>query len=84
MIMTFTYILDKDIVARTAAQLNWQLKSLPCAINIRNKDIIINGKSLVGILSAHMRFNDTIEITTEGPVDTDLVREYFNEVGREI
>ena len=82
--MTFTYRLDKDIVARTAAQLNWQLKQLPCTINIKNSDRIINGKSLVGILSAHMRLNDVIEITTDGVVDNDQIREYFNEIGREI
>lgn len=82
--MTFRYILDRDVVARTAAQLNWQLKSLSCSVNIKNSDRIINGKSLVGILSAHMRLNDVIEITTDGVVDGDLIREYFNEIGREV
>lgn len=82
--MTFKYLLDKDIVARTAAQLSWQLKNLPCSVNIRNSDRIINGKSLVGILSAHMRLNDVIEITTDGVVDSDLIREYFNEIGQEV
>lgn len=82
--MTLTYRLDRDIVARTAAQLNWNLKQVRSSIRISNNGIIINGKSLVGILSGHMRFNDIITITIDEPTDADEIKEYFNEVGREI
>jgi phosphotransferase system HPr-like phosphotransfer protein len=44
--------LYKDIVARTAAQLNWNLKQVRSSIRITSHDTITNGKSLVGILSA--------------------------------
>lgn len=82
--MTLIYCLDRDIVARTAAQLNWNLKQVRSSIRISNNGTIINGKSLVGILSGHMRFNDIITITIDEPTDVDEIKEYFNEVGREI
>lgn len=82
--MTLKYKLYKDIVARTAAQLNWNLKQVRSSIRITSHDTIINGKSLVGILSAQMRFNDEIIITIDEPTDVDEIREYFNEVGREV
>ena len=50
--MTLKYKLYKDIVARTAAQLNWNLKQVRSSIRITSHDAVINGKSLVGILSA--------------------------------
>ena len=50
--MTLKYKLYKDIVARTATQLNWNLKQVRSSIRITSHNTIINGKSLVGILSA--------------------------------
>lgn len=82
--MTLKYKLYKDVVARAATQLNWNLKQVHSSVRITSHNTIINGKSLVGILSAHMRFNDEIIITIDEPADADEIKEYFNEVGREI
>lgn len=82
--MTFTYKLDRDVVARTAAQLNWNLKQVRSSIRITNHDTIVNGKSLVGILTAHMRYDDVITITVDEPTDIEDIKEYFNEIGQEI
>lgn len=82
--MTITYQLDRDIVARTAAQLNWNLKQVRSSIRIIHGHRIVNGKSLIGIMSANMRFNDIISITIDEPADVEEIKEYFNEVGREI
>lgn len=82
--MTITYKLKKDIVARTAAQLNWNLKRVHSSIRIIHGDRIVNGKSLIGIMSANMRFNDIISIIIDEFTDIEEVKEYFNEVGREI
>lgn len=82
--MTITYKLDRDIVARTAAQLNWNLKQVRSSIRIIHGDRIVNGKSLIGIMSANMRFDDTISIIIDEPADVEEIKEYFNEVGREI
>lgn len=82
--MTITYKLYKDIVARTAAQLNWNLKQVHSSIRIIHGDRVVNGKSLIGIMSANMRFNDIISIIIDEPIDVEEIKEYFNEVGREI
>lgn len=82
--MTITYKLDRDIVARTAAQLNWNLKQVRSSIRIIHGDRIVNGKSLIGIMSTNMRFDDTISIIIDEPADVEEIKEYFNEVGREI
>ena len=82
--MTITYKLYKDIVARTAVQLNWNLKQVRSSIRIIHGDRIVNGKSLIGIMSANMRFNDIISVTIDELADVEEIKEYFNEVGREI
>lgn len=82
--MAITYKLDRDIVARTAAQLNWNLKQVRSSIRIIHGDRIVNGKSLIGIMSANMRFDDTISVIIDEPADVEEIKEYFNEVGREI
>ncbi len=82
--MTITYKLNKDIVARTAAQLNWNLKQVRSSIRIIRGDRIVNGKSLIGIMSANMRLNDIISVTIDELTDVEEIKEYFNEVGREI
>lgn len=82
--MTLNYRLDRDVVARTATVLNWNLKQVKSSIRIINHDKMVNGKSLVGLLSANIRFNDTIKVIVDEAADVDDVREYFNEIGREI
>lgn len=82
--MTITYKLNRDIVARTAAQLNWNLKQVHSSIRIIHEDRVVNGKSLIGIMSANMRFNDIISIVIDEFADIEKIKEYFNEVGREI
>lgn len=54
------------------------------SIRIIHGDRIVNGKSLIGIMSANMRFNDIISITIDELADVEEIKEYFNEVGREI
>ena len=87
--MEIYYLLNKDIISREAAQLNWKLNQLPITIYIKNnfKDKIINGKSLIGILSGNVRYNDKITIMINdyhAQFEIDKIKEYFNEVGREI
>lgn len=50
--MKLQYKLNRDIVARTATMLNWDLSQLHSSIHIQSNDRVINGKSLLGILSA--------------------------------
>nr|DAD58803.1 MAG TPA: HprK protein [Caudoviricetes sp.] len=50
--MKLQYKLNRDIVARTATMLNWDLSQLHSSIHIQSGERVINGKSLIGILSA--------------------------------
>jgi phosphotransferase system HPr-like phosphotransfer protein len=48
------YKLNKDLIARTAVILNWNLKTIKSninLINIDNSNRMVNAKSLVGLLS---------------------------------
>ena len=45
---------------------------------------MINGKSLIGLLSGNFKENSYIRIMIEGKEDVNNIREYFNEVGREV
>lgn len=44
---------------------------------------MINGKSLVGILSGNLKKGDQIKISIEKEEDLNKVKLYFNEVGKE-
>lgn len=50
--MKLQYKLNRDVVARAATMLNWNLNQLHSSIHIQSNDRVINGKSLLGILSA--------------------------------
>ena len=83
--MTISYKLNKDIVARTATMLNWNLSSINSQIRIINKDNrMINAKSLVGLLSGNLKKDDNINILIDSELDLMKVKSYFNEVGKEI
>lgn len=82
--MKLTYKLNKDIVARTAAMLSWDLNQLHSSIHIQSEDRVINGKSLVGLLSAQLRMGDTINIVFDEVNDFNKIKEIFNELGGEV
>lgn len=82
--MTLTYKLYRDVVGRTAACLNQELRKMNISIRIINKNRMINGNSLVGILQSHMRFGDVIKVIFEEEKQSERIRELFNEIGREI
>lgn len=82
--MKLTYKLNKDIVARTAAMLSWDLNQLHSSVHIQSKDRVINGKSLVGLLSAQLKMGDTINIVFDEVNDFNKIKEIFNELGGEV
>lgn len=82
--MTLTYKLYRDVVGRTAAQLNCELRQIKTSIRIINRDRMINGKSLVGILQASMRFNDIISVIFDEDEQIDEIKELFDKIGKEI
>ena len=58
--MKITYKLNKDIVARTAANLVFNLSEIK-SIHIAKGNTCFNGKSLVGILSNNLLSGDIIK-----------------------
>lgn len=79
--MKITYKLNKDIIARTAANLVFNLSEIK-SIHIAKGNTCFNGKSLVGILSNNLLSGDIINIEIEDLSDVVKVKEIFNEVGR--
>lgn len=82
--MHITYKLNKDLIGRTAIQLNWNLVKLIGQIYILTQDNrLVNGKSLVGLLSGGFKKNDIIQISLEKEEDLANAKEYFNEIGKQ-
>ena len=79
--MKITYKLNKDIVARTAANLVFNLSEIK-SIHIAKGNTCFNGKSLVGILSNNLLSGDIINLEIEELSDVGKVKEIFNEIGR--
>lgn len=79
--MKIIYKLNKDIVARTAANLVFNLSEIK-SIHIAKGNTCFNGKSLVGILSNNLLSGDIINLEIEELSDVEKVKEIFNEIGR--
>ena len=79
--MKITYKLNKDIVARMAANLVFNLSEIK-SIHIAKGNTCFNGKSLVGILSNNLLSGDIINLEIEELSDVEKVKEIFNEIGR--
>ena len=79
--MKITYKLNKDIVARTAANLVFNLSEIK-SIHIAKGNTCFNGKSLVGILSNNLLSGNIINLEIEELSDVEKVKEIFNEIGR--
>lgn len=81
--MKLQYKLNKDVVARTATMLNWDLNQLHSSIHIQSGDRVINGKSLLGILTAQYKMGDVITVVFDDENDLDKIKKIFNELGGE-
>lgn len=81
--MKLQYKLNRDVVARTATMLNWNLNQLHSSIHIQSNDRVINGKSLLGILSAQYKMGDVITVIFDDEKDLNKIKEIFNELGGE-
>lgn len=81
--MKLQYKLNRDVVARAATMLNWNLNQLHSSIHIQSNDRVINGKSLLGILSAQYKMGDIITVVFDDENDLDKIKEIFNELGGE-
>ena len=82
--MNITYKLQRDVVSRIAAVLVENLKTAHSNIHIVYRNITINGKSLVGVLNAHMYAGETIIVIVEDANEVDEVKSFFKEIALQI
>lgn len=78
--MSITYRLKRDIVSRIAANLVFGLSEAK-SVHIIKDERCFNGKSLIGILSNRLRFNDIITIKVEEAEDIEIIKEAFEGLG---
>lgn len=77
----FMFTLNKNITGRVASQLTWDLNNITGNIRIINTEgRMVNGKSLLGLLSARLQENDTIKVMIDRPEDEGLLKAVFNKI----
>jgi len=81
--MNISYKLNKNITGRTAANLVFALSNTK-NVRIIKKDRCFNGASLLGILANNLSENDNIEVVIEDIKDIPIVKEAFQELGKEV
>ena len=75
------FTLNKNITGRVASQLTWDLNNITGNIRIINTEgRMVNGKSLLGLLSARLQENDTIKVMIDRPEDEGLLKAVFNKI----
>lgn len=71
-----SYKLLKNLTGRSASQFNWGLNSIPHQVFLRIHDgRIVNGKSLIGLLSGRFLQGDTIEVATHTQEEAIKIKE---------
>ena len=80
--ITVRYRLKKDLLGRTANRFNWKLQDCPFQIHlIMGKDgRVINGRSLIGLLSGRFIAGNEIEIATQSIKEQEIVEKVINEL----
>lgn len=80
--MSFQCKLEQNITGRCAAQLNWAIKLLKSDIRVFNQDgRMVNGKSLIGLLSGQMKAGDLITVSFDQKDEEQKIKYYFRELG---
>lgn len=74
-----------NIWGRAAAQLNWNLNKVSSSLYLVSEDgRMINGKSMIGLLSGSFKIGSLIKIMIEKEEDVKEIKQYFNEIGQEV
>lgn len=82
--MIIKYQIAQDIYARKAILLNQALEQLPGYVLIRFEDKNINGKSLIGLLSAKIKKGDIITISYDDNNSIAHLIEIVNQFGKQV
>jgi phosphotransferase system HPr-like phosphotransfer protein len=82
---TLKYKLNTNLWGRAAALLNWNLNKVSSSLYLITEDErMINGKSMIGLLSGAFKINSFVKILIEKEEDVKEVKRYFNEIGKEV
>lgn len=80
--VNFQVKLNKNLTGRAAAQLVWAIGSLKSSIRIiNNEGRMVNGKSLVGLLSGQIREGDLVTVSFDQEDEEQKIKSYFRELG---
>lgn len=84
--MDIRYKLKRDCVSRIATMLAWDLKNIETnsGIRITYNGTVFNGKSLLGILNAHMMYGEEFTITIDDEKIVNEVKEILSEIADEV
>lgn len=83
-LISIRYKLKNDVYGRIATNLVYALNELKGSVFIIQNEKVINGKSLVGVLSLGMKFETPIEIRITNSEDEIKLREIFSNIADEI
>jgi phosphotransferase system HPr-like phosphotransfer protein len=80
--VTVKYKLKKDLTGRTANQFSWKLQDCPFQIHLimGKTGRIVNGRSLIGLLSAQFTTGQVMEIVTQTVEQQETVAKAINEL----
>ena len=80
--MSCTYYLNQNLLGRNAANIVFSFKEIRASIFLyRENGRRVNAKSLVGILSAHFMWGETIKVLTDDPEEMSRIQSILNEFG---
>lgn len=82
---TLKYKVNTNIWGRPAALLNWNLNKISSSLYLITEDErMINGKSMIGLLSGAFKEGSHIKILIEKEEEVNQIKQYFNEIGKEV
>lgn len=83
--MKYKYIIKEDIIGRIATNFVFKINEIKGSIYITNTNkLSCNAKSLIGVLSLHMKKGEEIEVLILDTDDYMSIKKIFKEIGDEI
>lgn len=83
--ITYTYKINQTLTGRPASLLSWDLNAIPCNVRVINSEgRMINGKSLIGLLSGKFKVGDKVEFVIDDLTQEKNFKKILNKFGTEV
>lgn len=83
--MKYKYIIKEDIIGRIATNFVFKINEIKGSIYIINTNkLSCNAKSLIGILSLHLKKGEEVEVLMLDTDDYMSIKKIFEEIGDEV